>query len=226
MCGRYTISTPYQQLALRFGVREPLDSIGPRYNAAPGQLLPVITNDHPSTVELFRWGLVPYWAKDPKIGHRLINARSETAAIKPSFRRAWRRRRCLVLADGFYEWQNRPGGKQPLRISIQGEEPFAMAGLWEHWHDTEGQDLRTFTILTTEPNGLLAPIHNRMPVILARDYEKEWLNGPTNEVTLNEMLGPYRAKEMKFHPVSTRVNSPQNDDQGLIVATRQAATLL
>ena len=218
MCGRYTITTSPQQLALRFGASEPAEGLEPRYNAAPSQRLPVITNDHPSEIELFRWGLIPFWAKDPKIGYRMINARLETADSKPSFREAWKKRRCLVLADGFYEWQKTPDGKVPTRITLHDEEPFAMAGLWESWHDPEGEELRTFTILTTEPNELLAPIHNRMPVILQPDYEREWLSGVTDEVALSELLGPYPADEMAAYPVSSRVGSPKHDDVGLIVA--------
>lgn len=212
MCGRYSITTNPAQLALRFDATNTPAALAPRYNAAPTQHLPAILNEAPSRIELLRWGLVPSWAKDPKIGARLINARVETAAQKPSFRQAWRQRRCLVLTDGFYEWQRAPQGKVPTRVTLKSGEPFAFAGLWEMWQDTEGVPLRTFTILTTTPNELMAPIHNRMPVILHPEHERLWLDGTAPSTGWGDVLRPYPAEQMLAYPVSPRVNSPRHDE--------------
>ncbi len=218
MCGRYSITTNPAQLALRFEATDAPAALAPRYNAAPTQRLPAILNEAPSRIELLRWGLVPSWAKDPKIGARLINARVETAAQKPSFRQAWRQRRCLVLTDGFYEWQPTPQGKVPTRVMLKSGQPFAFAGLWEMWRDAEGAPLRAFTILTTAPNELMTPIHNRMPVILRPEHERPWLDGTAPGGDWSEVLGPYPAEQMMAYPVSPRVNSPRNDDPEVLVS--------
>ena len=176
MCGRFTIFADPARLAERFQAALPPDGLSPRYNAAPTQQLPVILNDDQPAIQLLRWGLIPFWAKDPSIGSRMINARSETLVDKPAFRAAFKKRRCLVLADGFYEWLQTPQGKQPMRITLASGEPFAMAGLWESWDAPDGSLLRTFTIVTGDPNDLVAPIHNRMPAILLPEHEAIWLD--------------------------------------------------
>ncbi len=228
MCGRFTIFADPSRLAERFQASLPADGLQPRYNAAPTQHLPVILNDGPPAIQLLQWGLIPSWAKDPAIGSRMINARAETLAEKPSFRAAFRKRRCLVLADGFYEWlrstpeatgrsgQKTPAGKQPMRITLASGEPFAMAGLWESWNAPDGSPLRTFTIITGEPNQLVAPIHNRMPAILLPEHEAIWLDNAAEPAIWQDILRPYPAERMTVYPVSRRVNFVGNDDSSLV----------
>ena len=174
-------------------------------------MLPVVILDQERQLALFRWGLIPFWADDPSIGNRLINARAETIAQKPSFRDAFKKRRCLVPADSFYEWQKTDSGKQPTRIMLRSEEPFAFAGLWEHWKSPEGQEIYSYTIITTSPNELVAPVHNRMPVVLPRDGEGAWLDPQTHPADLHELLQPFDATKMQLYPVTTLINSPSNN---------------
>jgi putative SOS response-associated peptidase YedK len=185
----------------------------PRYNVAPSQEMPVLVHGA-SGLEgrRFRWGLVPFWADDPSIGNRLINARSETAHQKPSFRNAFRRGRCLVPADGFYEWRKGPGGKIPFWIHMEAGEVFTFAGLSERWSDPDGGTLETFTILTTDANELLEPIHPRMPVILPAESRRAWLDADAEEEDLRGLLRPAPSSGLAVREVSTRVNSPANDD--------------
>ena len=205
MCGRYTQTHTGADLAAAFQLTtEPAPP--PRYNIAPSQ--PVCAVIAGRGYRIFQWGLVPSWAKDYKIGYRLINARSETAAEKPSFRAAFKRRRCLIPADGFYEWQRTAGKKQPFYIHLRDRPVFALAGLWEQW-ESGGSYLETCSILTTAPNELMEPIHNRMPVIVpVADYDR-WLTAAPDQV--QPLMKPYNADEMEAYPVSTLVNSPQND---------------
>lgn len=191
--------------------------MAPRYNIAPTQEAAVVRRSGDArSLSLLRWGLVPFWAKDPGIGNRMINARSETVGEKPSFRTSFRRKRCLVAASGFYEWQRTEGRKQPWHFRMRGGGPFAMAGLWDSWDKGEGL-LETFTILTTEPNELVARAHQRMPVVLRPADHRLWLD-PSVEDTerLGELLVPYPADEMEGFPVSTLVNSPANDSPSCI----------
>ncbi len=227
MCGRYTITADGQQLAFRFGAEPPAAGVAARYNAAPTQQLPVIVNAEPASIQLLTWGLVPAWARGKTDGSRLINARLETAATRPSFRDAWRQRRCLVLADGFYEWQRTARGKVPMRITLKSNEPFAFAGLWDEWHGSGDAALRTFTILTTTPNDLMSPIHTRMPVILRPEQETAWLDTESSQ-DWQRVLRPFPADLMTAYPVSSRVNSPRYDDPSLIeplAATEQRLPL-
>lgn len=212
MCGRYTVSNPGEILPELLG-NDSAPEMAARYNVAPTQVAPVVVagEDRSRRVASMRWGLVPYWAKDPEIGHRTINARSETVAEKPAFRDSFKRRRCLVAADGFYEWQRVPGGKQPYLICLAGGAPLAFAGLWDRWHGARGRVLETFSILTTTPNSLVAPIHDRMPVILPPDARDLWLDRSLDPARLGELLRPYRAAAMEAVPVSDLVNSPAND---------------
>lgn len=216
MCGRFSIFADPERLAERFAASLPPEGLVPRYNAAPTQNLPVILNEEAGAIQLLRWGLVPFWAKDPSIGNRMINARAETLAEKPSFRNALHKRRCLVLADGFYEWQQTTHGKVPMRITLESGAPFAFAGLWETWRSPEGETLRTFTIITTEPNALLAPIHNRMPALLLPEHEQLWLDDRAHQEAWLDALRPYPADRMAAYPVSTRINSPANDDPAVV----------
>ncbi len=223
MCGRYSQTNSLKTILSFFGVSslglghgsdQPASPAGRGYNIAPSQLAPVILNVEGTRVlDLYRWGLIPSWAKDMKIGNKMINARCETVDEKPSFRRLVNKRRCLVPADGFYEWQKSEDGKSktPMRIMMKSEAPFAFAGLWDEWRDAEGRPLRSYTILTTWANPLLKKVHNRMPVILRPEGIDPWLDPgvPLDEVARG--FFPYPDHEMVYYPVSKAVNSPQND---------------
>lgn len=217
MCGRYTLTIEQEALQVALGV-EGLLHPAPRFNVAPSQKMPAVTapeGDWRSAT--LRWGLVPFWAKEPSIGNRLINARCETAHEKPAFRQAFRQRRCLIPADGFYEWNKEPGGKRPFWIHLEDPGVFTMAGLWERWTPKDGDEaLETFTILTTDANELLRPIHPRMPVILAEEDRARWLDPAADQETLRSLLGPAPAPWFGVREVTTRVNSPANDDPGCL----------
>jgi putative SOS response-associated peptidase YedK len=219
MCGRFTLFEPDQLLAREFGVSgfPPLE---PRYNIAPSQSVAavrVVPAGSGRELAFLRWGLIPSWSKDPGIGNRLINARAETAREKPSFRTAFRRRRCLIPASGFYEWQRQERGKQPYYVRLRDRRPFAFAGLWDRWENPDGGAVETCTILTTAANAVLAPIHDRMPVILPPGEHGRWLDPSLRDAdTLMPLLVPFPPGEMLAHPVSTRVNNPAVDDTGCI----------
>ncbi|MGH7409756.1 MAG: SOS response-associated peptidase [Candidatus Methylomirabilis sp.] len=221
MCGRFTRTVDLQTVARRFGVHAMMDegiASPPRYNIAPTQAVIVVGDDGQRFLIQMRWGLIPSWAKDPAIGNRMINARAETLAVKPAFRVALRKRRCLVVADGFYEWQQRGRGKQPVYIVLKTREPFSFAGLWETWTAPEGKEIKSCTIITTEANELLKPIHDRMPVILTREAEAIWLDPSIQEpVKALPLLKPYPSEEMEVYPVRRLVNSPNNDTPECIV---------
>ncbi|MBM3436365.1 MAG: SOS response-associated peptidase [Bacteroidetes bacterium] len=183
----------------------------PRYNCAPSQDLVVITNISPGELSFYQWGLIPFWAKDKSIGNKMINAKAETIAEKPSFRNSLKRKRCLVLGDGFYEWKTlSKKDKVPYRITLIDNDLFAMAGLWDSWKDDEGILINSFAIITTSPNKLMENIHTRMPVILCREAEKQWL-ADDDPLFLQSLLKPYPDAEMTAFPVSKLVNSPAND---------------
>ena len=213
MCGRFTRKENFQQMAEILGLKA-LPPLSPRYNIAPSQLVACVRSN-PETqgrefIEL-RWGLIPSWAKDPSIGNKLINARGETVADKPSFRQAFKQQRCLVLADGFYEWKREGKTKQPYYIRLKDGRPFVFAGLWERWEKQEPA-LKTCALITTGPNTLMEPIHNRMPVILPEQSYASWLNtGLQNTMYLSGLLEPYNPDEMEAYPVSSQVNNPRND---------------
>lgn len=214
MCGRFTLTLDPAQLREAFpGLFIPDDLIS-RYNIAPSQPVAVIPNSGENNLEFFAWGLIPSWSKDPSIGSRLINARAETVAEKPAFRSSFRRRRCLILSDGFYEWKlDSPGkSKTPYYIHLHSRKPFAFAGLWDTWMQPDGSEIRTCTIITTSPNELIQPIHNRMPVILPIDFYQLWLDTNEQEPSrLSKLLVAYPSSEMSAYPVSKIVNAPQND---------------
>lgn len=219
MCGRFTLAAPRTELLDIFPLFEGMD-LPPRYNIAPTQTVPVLRANPDSgqpEPALLRWGLVPSWADDPTIGNSLINARSETVASKPAFRSAYRRRRCLIPADGFYEWQKLGGKKQPFYFQLRDRQPFALAGLWEDW-EREGEVIQSFTILTTSANELVRPIHERMPVILRREDHDRWLD-PANitGAGLDLLLRPFPAAWMVGYPVGNLVNNPRFDDPKCIL---------
>jgi putative SOS response-associated peptidase YedK len=189
-----------------------------RYNIAPSQnILAVINDGEKNRLGYLKWGLVPTWAKDASIGHKLINARSETLHGKPSFKQAFRKRRCLLIADGFYEWKRDEKSKIPMRISLKGNSLFTMAGLWESWKSAAGETIHSCTIITTKPNYLMESIHDRMPVILKPEHEKIWLNRSLEDTNyLNQFLTAYPDEEMEAYEVSSLVNSPKNETPDLI----------
>lgn len=212
MCGRFALAATGEDLKDHYSLQE-LPFVMPRYNIAPTQPVAAIRLDAGNQRELthFQWGLIPSWAKDPSIGARMINARAETAAEKPSFRAAFKRRRCLIPATGFYEWQQRAGGKQPFYIHAAAQDILSLAGLWEVWQSADGTELETCTILTTTPNGLIEPIHNRMPVILdPADYDM-WLDRETPPDQLRHLLRPVENERLVARAVSTAVNKVQNE---------------
>ncbi len=215
MCGRYSQQTDpseWSDIRIPWKLDPSLAAWRPHFNIAPSQQALVVPNVVDPTIVRYRWGLVPRWAKDLSFGYKTINARSETLASKPSFRSAYKARRCAVISDGFYEWRKTPSGKVPTYIRLKDTPTFALAGLWESWTSPDGEDVRTFTIITTPPNELLRPIHNRMPAILQpNDYDR-WLDpAPKNQDELDGILAPYPAEQMQFYEVSTLVNKPAND---------------
>ncbi len=241
MCGRYSLTTPVEGLRQLFDFPERLN-LEPRYNIAPTQSVAAVRRAPPPGAEgepeiepgsgadrqhlaLLRWGLIPHWAKDISIGSRMINARAETLAEKPSFRSAFHKRRCLILADGFYEWQKQDKGpKQPYRIARRDGGPFAFAGLWERWRDPTGDSLiESCTIVTTNANTLLRPIHDRMPVILPPPNFDAWLDSETKSEVALGLLRPYDGDDLMAYPISTRVNSVANDDAVIITPLDDAA---
>ena len=210
MCGRFMLNSDAAAIATEFEI-ETVRGVEPRYNIAPSQPVLIIRNeDHGRTAIEVRWGLIPSWSRDPKIGNRLINARSETVAKKPAFRAAFRRRRCLVPASGYYEWQARPGGKKPFFIYAAAAGCFAIAGLWERWQ-RDDQVIESCTVLTCDANRRLSEIHNRMPVVIRRDAYNLWLNAAAELSALTAVLKPAPDSSFDMHPVSKRVNSPRND---------------
>jgi putative SOS response-associated peptidase YedK len=214
MCGRFTLTADPGKLRESFPGTKIPDEITPHFNTAPTQPIAVIPNDGKNELTFFVWGLIPSWAKDPSIGNRMINARAETLAEKPAFRAAFRRRRCLVPADGFFEWRQEAGqkGKTPMYIRMASGQPFAFAGLWEVWQSPDGSVIPSATIITTEPNSLMGTIHNRMPVILSPDSYARWLDPEEQDpAALAGLLKPYPASQMEAYPISTLVNDPKND---------------
>jgi putative SOS response-associated peptidase YedK len=228
MCGRYAIAGPDpSQLRGRFPVGESVE-IRRRWNVAPTDevLTVTTTREGEPRGELLRWGLVPHWAKDPGMGAKMINARAETVAEKPAFRDAFAARRCLIVADGFYEWRREGGRPQPMWITRADGEPFAFAGLWATWHGPDEQVLRTCSIVTTHANDALAPIHDRMPVMLAPETEADWLDPAAPPELLHELLRPAPDREVAHRPVGYAVNSVRNDGPECLEAPEAEAPTL
>lgn len=214
MCGRFAFYSPAEATAALFGAT-PSEDVKPRYNIAPTQYVAAVRDDEKELRELvmLRWGLVPFWAKDPSIGNRMINARAETVAEKPSFRNAYRKRRCLVLADGFYEWQKAGDTKTPYFVSLTDGSPFAFAGLWENWSSKESDEsLQTTAIITTEANEFMAQIHQRMPVVMLPEHAGRWLNGDMD--LLSELID--KPPSFRAWPVDRTVNNARNEGMELI----------
>ncbi|MGN8842477.1 SOS response-associated peptidase [Niallia sp. HCP3S3_B10] len=220
MCGRFTLFTDFGTIIDRFNIDSAIEEshYNPNYNVAPSQsVLSVINDGEKNRLGYLRWGLIPPWSKDMKIGYKMINARSETIAEKPSFRNAYKKKRCLILADSFYEWKRTNERKIPMRIKLKNNQPFGMAGLWESWKSPEGEMVYSCSVITTQPNKLMTEIHDRMPVILKPEDEQFWLN-PTNTDTnsLSKLLVPFDFEQMEAFEVSNDVNSPKNNSPSLI----------
>jgi len=217
MCGRYTLTVHPGELMERFDLKAADFAPPARYNVAPTQQVAVIYDETPQVLSNAQWGLIPSWSKDPSIGSRMINARAETLLEKPSFRNLVKKRRCLVLADSLYEWRtNADGTKTPMRIMLKSHEAFGFAGLWDAWKTPEGEWLKTCTIITGEPNEIVAPIHNRMAVILPRGIEHDWLNHDDEIGHTLSLLKPYPAEDMIAYEVSKKINSPKNDEPSVL----------
>jgi putative SOS response-associated peptidase YedK len=215
MCGRYSL-VPTDNIAERFDVQQEQLALLPRYNVAPSQSLPVVVRNSPNRLVEMQWGLIPSWSKEPRAQFSTINARAETISKSPVFRGPFKSRRCLVPASGFYEWQRTSNGKQPFCIRLKDDDLFAFAGLYDIWHDANGNELYSYTVITTAPNELVAPIHNRMPVILRRDDEEAWLDKQTQSARLMSLLVAYPAEEMEAYPVSRALNNPANEGAELM----------
>ncbi|WP_348529965.1 SOS response-associated peptidase [Methylocaldum sp. RMAD-M] len=226
MCGRFTQYTDPRRLARQFEISETkirVFDIRPRYNVAPTQPVLAVRLDHEGERELvpLTWGLLPFWAKESKLPYSTINARAETVADKPAYRQPFRKRRCLIPADLFYEWKAEGTGKQPYAIGLESGEPFSLAGLWDRW-EGDGQTIESCTIIVTQANALMATIHDRMPVILPPSAYDVWLDPKTPLETAQALLQPFTAEPMRLYPVSRRVNSPKNDDPTLVEPLAQA----
>ncbi len=221
MCGRSSLNKTEKELEKRFQATFYSDDLVqynplPNFNVAPSHMMPVITNMDENHFKAMRWGLVPSWAKDMKVGYKMINARKETLLEKNSFKSAVQKRRCLVPADGFYEWQKSVSGKQAYHISLIGQKLFAMAGLWDKWISPDGSEIYSYTVITLEPNSLIADIHDRMPAILTPEQEALWLSDDLSPQQLLDAIGPYPDSEMTAKKVSKRVNNVRNNDIRLL----------
>lgn len=221
MCGRFGLTRPERVDWRKLGVSHPPAGLVPRYNIAPGSdVLAVILRSSEPHAEYLRWGLIPYWARDPAIGSRLANARGDTAFEKPAFRAPMRSRRCLILADVFYEWQGVPGSRRiPHAVRLKSGEPFALGGVWDYWHSPEGGKA-TCAVLTTEANALLASVHERMPVIVPPERYRAWLDPRTPLPAVRDAMLPYPSQELEAWAVSFRVNDPAADDPSVLVAAQ------
>lgn len=219
MCGRFSLTVPAKFFSRTFTLPD-VPEIQPDYNISPGMDIWAVRNSLESqqpAVGRLRWGLIPSWASDPKIGNKLINARSETVSDKPAFRDAYRNRRCLIPADGFFEWKRNGKLRTPYYIRRKRQQPFAMAGLWERWLGPNGIQLDSCTILTTNPNSLMQPLHDRMPVILDETNMTRWLETPLSDSEIQELITPYPSSQMEAYPVSDWVNSPKNNDPACLL---------
>lgn len=219
MCGRFSFSPLAKIIEDRFDVKVEPGQYKPRYNSAPSQDLAVISNKNPDELSYYKWGLIPFWAKDKKIGNKMINAKAETILEKASFKNPFKRKRCLVLSDGFYEWKKvNPKEKIPYRIKMEDDSLFAMAGIWDTWKNEAGELINSFAIITTSPNELMENIHARMPVIIEKENEKAWLN-ETDTDFLQSLLKPFPAKKMTAYSISKLVNYPKNDSPEILKPT-------
>jgi putative SOS response-associated peptidase YedK len=218
MCGRFTLATPADEIREELGLDDAGEDWPARYNIAPQQDILIVGRTEEDLLRpgWARWGLVPFWARDPKIGQRMINARAESLLSKPAFRDALRARRCLIPADGFYEWRRVAGGKQPVRFHLADDRLFTFAGIWDRWKDADGTSLFTCAIITTAPNDAVRPVHDRMPVIVPREAREAWLDPSADDDSLIGVLKPYPGTDLIGYAVSARVNSVANDDADCI----------
>lgn len=216
MCGRFSLTKIELEIEERFGATFYTKDLVKRYNVAPAQSVPVITIAAKTRIDFFRWGFIPAWATDDKMSYSLINAQSEKLLVSRMYREAFLHQRCLVPADGFYEWQKVGKQKIPYRIHLKGDKLFAFAGLYSEWKNSEGKTVSSFTIITTTPNKLVAPIHNRMPVILQPQHEKLWLDKEISTADLIDILLPYDPHKMEAYTVSTLVNNVANDTEKIL----------
>ncbi len=221
MCGRSSLSKVEKELEERFNASFYSDALAqynplPNYNVAPTHMHPVITNDDQEHLQFFRWGLIPFWAKDSKIGYKMINARVETVMEKKAFSKSLQSQRCIVPFDGFYEWKKVPGGKQPFRITLKDEGIFSVAGLWEKWKSPEGETIFSFTLITQPPNKLLADIHDRMPAILLPEHEQLWLDNEISGEEALKIIKPYPEELLRAYMVSKRVGKVAENDAALL----------
>jgi putative SOS response-associated peptidase YedK len=225
MCGRSSLTVTEKELEKRFNATFYSDDLErynplPNFNVAPTHMHPVMTNLDQDHLQFFRWGLIPFWAKDKKVGYKMINARKETLLEKSTFKNAVNKKRCIVPFDGFYEWKKTEDGKQPYRIVTTDTEIFSVAGLWERWKSPEHEDIYSFTLITQEPNELMADIHNRMPAILRPDQERDWLDMNIPSEDAIQMLQPYPSELMNAYPVAKRVGNVRENDEELIQEAR------
>lgn len=223
MCGRYNFNAD-ALFFKRFNIQKKLN-YGPNFNITPGSSVPVVVRKSPNQAVFMKWGLIPYWAKDPNIGYRMINARVETIQVKPSFSRSLKLKRCLVPANGFYEWKKTDQGSLPFYITFKNRPIFAFAGLYDSWENPEGKEIQSYTIITTNPNKVISPIHNRMPAILDEKDEDVWLD-PQNQDSdkLVNLLQPNESEKMLAYPISKKVNNPSNNDKSLILPKKESVT--
>jgi putative SOS response-associated peptidase YedK len=217
MCGRYTLTAEPAAIQQAFDLTTLPSELAPRYNIAPTQPVPIITSDNPHALTIVQWGLVPSWSKDPSVASKLINARAETLDEKPSFKQAFKRRRCLIPADGFFEWRSDNGKKRPQFIYVGEREVFAFAGLWDTWHSPDGSVLQSCTIITTEPNDLIRTLHHRMAVILNQADYRTWLAPDAEGVALKALLQPYPAERLQLYEVAPLVNNANIDTPDIII---------
>lgn len=226
MCGRYSLAVSPEKLAEYYMAEVPEAFTGPRYNVAPSQSMPILTNAQPDSFQMARWGLVPFWAKDPSIGNKMINARAETLMEKPAFSRLLERKRCLVPSDGFFEWKKVGKSKRPYRFTLGDGELFSFAGLWDTWKMPDGQEMISYTIITSPPNDLVKEYHDRMAVVLPKEKEPLWLQEDASASELENLLQPISPKKMEVYPVPAAMGSPsfecpeaiRPDQQGLFPA--------
>lgn len=210
MCGRYSFSVTKEKAEKRYDVKVQ-DGYKPRYNVAPTQAMPVITHSNPKEFSLFRWGLIPNWSLNESTATNLFNARAETILTKAPFKQIVKEKRCLIPADGFYEWKRAGKNKVPHRITLASDEPFCFAGIWDSWEDKKGDIINTYVIITTDANSLVRDIHDRMPVILPKDVEKDWLKSDLSDKDINELLKPYDPDKMSYYASHKIVNSVNYD---------------
>ena len=222
MCGRFVVFSDLKDIQRAFDIPATQTEVKPSYNVAPThQVYVVVQRAGANALETMRWGLIPSWAKDEKIGSRMINARAESVAEKPSFKRSLQKRRCLVIADGFYEWHTEDGKKTPMFIRLKTDEPIGFAGLYDTWKSPDGEEITSCTIITTSANSMMQKIHERMPVILSKEAQKTWLDPEIQDVEkLVALLKPYSADKMQAYPVSPQVNSPKNNSAELIKSAK------